>query len=173
QFLPKPGPPQRRSERTPKPFLGEEEQEEERKTPHRFRSTARPAMPMRLALAAAPASGGASSAAAPLELEVEAADTVAILKGRVRDREGIMEADQRLFYGGKQLEDARQLSDYNLVDGAQVVLVRRLPAAPAAGLEALCAQRRPGVHQCPAAGRVHQGAPRGAAVEGWRPATGA
>merc|ERR1719161_1668599 len=98
-------------------------------------------------------------------VEVEAADTVAMLKGRVRDREGILEAEQRLLYNGKQLEDSRQLSDYNLVDGAEIVLVRRLPAASAAKLAALYGQRRPWVRLFSAAGCNHEDAPSCAAVE--------
>ncbi|CAK0881639.1 unnamed protein product [Prorocentrum cordatum] len=120
-------------------------------------------MAMRLAIAAAPGAHGAC--AAPLAVEVEAADTVAMLKGRVRDREGILEAEQRLLYNGKQLEDSRQLSDYNLVDGAEIVLVRRLPAASAAKLAAIYGERRPRTRPGSAAGRPSEAAPGSAAAE--------
>jgi len=124
-------------------------------------------MAMRLAIAAAPGSHGAC--AAPLAVEVEAADTVAMLKGRVRDREGILEAEQRLLYNGKQLEDARQLSDYNLVDGAEIVLVRRMPAASAAKLAALYGQRCPRTRPGSAAGRLSEDAPGNATAEKTKP----
>merc|ERR1719230_1977834 len=108
---------------------------------------------MRVSVKEAPAFGSGSSSV-PLALEMEGADTVAILKGRVRDRLGVPETGQRLLYSWKQLEDARQLSDYNMADGAEVVLVRRLPARSATKLASMYGTRglRPRTAETPGTG---------------------
>ena len=49
-------------------------------------------------------------------------------KKMVQKKVGISQDEQRLIYGGKQMEDDKTLSDYpTLDDGATVFLVLRLP----------------------------------------------
>lgn len=61
-----------------------------------------------------------------VSIEVEEGECIEDVKAKIAEKEGIPPEQQRLIFGGQQLQDAKTLEDYDVGDDATLHLVLRL-----------------------------------------------
>ena len=61
-----------------------------------------------------------------ITLDVESSDSIEAIKGKIQDQTTIPPDRQRLFFAGRELDNGRTLSDYNIQGGATILLVLRV-----------------------------------------------
>lgn len=59
-------------------------------------------------------------------VEVQGTDTIRSIKQKISEKEGISAEQQRLIFAGKNLEDDKQIQDYNLGKDSTIHLVLRV-----------------------------------------------
>merc|ERR1711915_692470 len=61
-----------------------------------------------------------------VSIEVEEGESIEDVKAKIAEKEGIPPEQQRLIFGGQQLQDAKTLGDYDVGDDSTLHLVLRL-----------------------------------------------
>lgn len=61
-----------------------------------------------------------------VSIEVEEGECIEDIKAKIQEKEGIPPEQQRLIFGGQQLEDAKTLEDYGVGEDDTFHLVLRL-----------------------------------------------
>lgn len=61
-----------------------------------------------------------------ITLEVETSDTIEAVKAKIQEKAGVPSEQQRLLFGGKELEEGRTLADYSVQKDATLHMIQKL-----------------------------------------------
>eukprot|EP00833_Pecoramyces_ruminatium_P001383 jgi/Orpsp1_1/1175415/evm.model.c7180000053745.1 len=61
-----------------------------------------------------------------IPIDICSSDTIMDIKSKIKEAEGIPENKQNLYFDGKQLEDDKKVSDYNIIEDSTLHIVIRL-----------------------------------------------
>ena len=62
-----------------------------------------------------------------ITIDVERLDKIKMLKEKIAKKQGTKPDEQRLVFGGKQLDESRTIGDYSIRPESTIELVQRLP----------------------------------------------